>query len=236
MDWSAVALAGSAVLGYQGAGDVTGAAKREARRNRHFQEYMSNTAVSRRVADMKSAGINPILAASKEASTPSGSMAPTTDRASGAASAVGAMSQGMLLESQVDKIKSETQKVETEITINEYRQDWEKFKSNFVKEASGALQDFRNYMNNGGFDKIFSKMDSTAQDLQSWRQGMEKSLQDVANDLWSAVDSVKNSVSKISEKAAEGAIDAYNMFRQLLKDFNIIDGHYTDPIYGGQNE
>lgn len=53
-------------------------AKNEAQKNREWQEQMSNTSISRRMADLRSSGLNPLLAvdnASSGASTPAGSQA-----------------------------------------------------------------------------------------------------------------------------------------------------------------
>ena len=73
---SALIAGGSSLLG-----GILGnkGSKKQAKQQMAFQERMSNTAVTRRMADLKNAGINPIIAGMNPASSPGGAMANIND-------------------------------------------------------------------------------------------------------------------------------------------------------------
>lgn len=74
--WGPALIGGIGALGTAVAGGFTSALSvHESRQNRRFQRDMSNTAHQREVADLKAAGLNPILSAKYGgSSTPSGSV------------------------------------------------------------------------------------------------------------------------------------------------------------------
>ena len=88
------------------------AAEDQAQKQMDYQERMSSTAHQREVADLKAAGLNPILSANSGASTPTGAMAPVINSIGEAMKAgvsnFSALQSARQVDPAIDKARSET--------------------------------------------------------------------------------------------------------------------------------
>ena len=126
------------LLGGIGGAMLSGAfGMRQARKQTEFQKQQSDTAHQRQVADMRKAGLNPILSATggSGASTPPGAMT-TADVASSAK--MGAMA--------IQELRAAT--AQAGITENE------KIRSDFSKDSSKRLNNFAKKCKNIGLDLL----------------------------------------------------------------------------------
>jgi len=115
--WDFLGSLGGAVISAKGQQKANESNERIAMENRAFQERMSNTAVSRRMEDMRKGGLNPILAGRFDASTPAGSLA-TMGNVGAAAMAGAGTGQQISKQSEEKKlIKQQQDKTKSEISL-----------------------------------------------------------------------------------------------------------------------
>ncbi len=114
-----IAVIGAAIAGIAsliGSGTSAVMSAKEAKKNRDFQERMSNTAYQRGMVDMKAAGLNPILAYKQGgASQPSGAQAQIPDFGKSSAAGVA----GAMAEAQTQQLGATTEGVTIDNQLKE---------------------------------------------------------------------------------------------------------------------
>lgn len=186
--WLAPVALGVASLG---AGLITNAANaREARRNREFQERMSSTAHQREVADLKAAGINPMLRHMSGASTPSGDRAEFRDPVTPATHSA---LQAKMMEAQIELTQSQAQLVRTQA-------------SDIIQTAAA-----------GRMEQLRSNADLAALSLQQQRELLPMVLERARAEIESMSSSARAATARaiLDEAAAEGAGNLEDFERRI---------------------
>ena len=179
--WNFAGALGGALLsgnlGQSGARQQMRFNAQQAQLNRDFQERMSSTAHQRQVADLRKAGLNPILSASQGgAQTPSGGQASTSlnplEHAAHSAANLN------LMKAQAKKLNAEANKIDQNVQIDKPSEQVFGSFGNMLESAIGSAKD---WWNNSAKDVIINPMSQYPGDVARQIREIQNKVQQNKN-------------------------------------------------------
>lgn len=236
---SAAIVAGGSLLGgameSRSQEDINEANIAFAKRNTLYQTHMSNTAYQRAVEDMKAAGINPMMAATKGgASTPSG-MTPKLENpkravAQGFANAARAIGMEVPMnEANIKNTDSSTKAKDAQTSLTAQEEKNRKLDAENIKVQNALMKEERKIkQSNAKVVAADARIAENAADRSDMRNLPVKA---VAPQVKKAVEPLQKSAAYVNDKAVAGVKWIANKVKSAGDSYGA--GH--GAVYGGKN-